>query len=64
MNFSDHSPICTKFKCVLQSPSLSATTIGTTNEQIKVSWAKLFKDEILDSYTACVESKPLLSRST
>ena len=30
--FSDHSPVCTKFKCVLQSPFLSATTIGTTNK--------------------------------
>ena len=40
MNFSDHSPVCTKFKCVLQSPSLSATTIGTMNKQIKVNWDK------------------------
>ena len=54
---NDHSPVCTKFKCVLQSLSLSATTIGTTNKQIKVNWAKLSKDEVLDSYTACVESK-------
>ena len=57
MNFSDHSPVCTKFKCVLQSLSFSATTIGTTNKQIKVNWVKLSKDEVLDSYTACVESK-------
>ena len=57
MNFSDHSPVHIQFKCVLQSPSLSATTIGTMNKQIKVNWDKLSNDEILDSYTACVESK-------
>ena len=55
INFSDHSPVCTKFKCALQSPSLSATTSGTTIKQM--NWAKFSKDEILDSYTACVESK-------
>ena len=36
-NFSDHPPVHTQFKCVLQSPSLSATTTGTTNKQVKVN---------------------------
>ena len=56
-NLSEHSPVCTNFECVLQSPSLSATSVSSTDKQIKVNWAKLSKDEIYDCYTACVESK-------
>ena len=33
INFSDHSPACTKFKCALQSPSLSATYHKWYNDQ-------------------------------
>ena len=55
-NLSDHSPVCTNSECVLQSPSLSATSGSSTDKQIKVNWAKLTKDEIFDCYT-CVESK-------
>ena len=56
-NLSDHSPVCTNFECVLQPPSLSATSGSSTDKQIKVNWAKLSKDEIFDCYTTHVESR-------